>query len=638
MSNDQTPKHEDAILGGQTPLNRGSFVLGGMEQIEKIEKIQDQLANPLHKGQEFYLPGLPKLVAVEMTTAKKKREPDYSSQTLAGHFDISPILVCRYIEPLPLDEDDLPLEMLFISGGTFQMGASNKYHHPVHPVTVPPFLMSRYPITRAQWKAVTALPIAEQYLEPSPLVPSFFEYGKYIDAQIPIIANWYEAVEFCQRLTQHTNRNYSLPTESEWEYGCRAGTETRFWFGDRFYEETLKTIITCDFDVDSEDFYGGRYSRRLTPVNFFNIANPWGLCDMHGNISEWCLDHWHDNYQDAPLDGTAWIDESYKEMRIRRGAADYYNHSGSTSSYIRHSGEYWGNSGFRVVVPFPKPHTSPDSYPQNQDVILGRHSPSPRLTTLGKTASIQTKHIRLDLCENAPLIMVHIPPSEFCMGFCEFDQHNNKNVGGPQHRVKVPEFWISKYPITREQWTALALSDQVDMPLQAYPSQPVLKPQEGLRPKSKTVHVKGDCYSVDHVSWDEAIEFCKRLSQHTGEDYRLPSEAEWEYACLAGRRRSLAYKFSPNRFGLCNLHSSGGHIWEWCADYWHENYIGGPTDGSAWTRGGDSDLRVIRGGYGTDLIAYPSTSEIGDRGDTRFHHAPNDNNGFIGFRVVLASR
>ncbi|MEM9219297.1 MAG: SUMF1/EgtB/PvdO family nonheme iron enzyme, partial [Cyanobacteria bacterium P01_F01_bin.150] len=369
----------------------------------------------------------------------------------------------------------------------------------------------------------------------------------------------------------------------------------------------------------------------VTPVNFFNIANPWGLCDMHGNVGEWCLDHWKYNYFGAPVDGTAWIDERFNEERIVRGAR-YYDPLKTTSDSRRKT-EYYNDEGFRVVVPFPKLHASPDVHPQNQDAILGGHPPSPILKTLSRTAGIQTKHIRVDIGENDPLIMVHIPAGEFLMGFKEYKIARYESLGGPQHMVKMPTFWISKYPITRSQWTALALSGQVDMPLPTNPSQPVRKLQDDIPGTYNPIYVKRDYYSVDHVSWDEAIEFCKRLSQHTGQDYRLPSEAEWQYACNPLEKNPWVSQCSPNRFGICNLHS-GSCIWEWCADYWHKNHIGGPTDGSAWTRGGDSDLRVIRGGNGNGL----STTIETMRFVARSHHSPDKNDKFIGFRVVLASR
>jgi hypothetical protein len=113
--------------------------------------------------------------------------------------------------------------------------------------------------------------------------------------------NWYEAIEFCRRLSARTGKNYTLPSEAQWEYACRAGTTTPFHFG--------ATISTEQANYDERYAYGdgpaGKYREQTTDVASF-AANAWGLHDMHGNVWEWCLDDWHDNYEGAPQDGSAW--------------------------------------------------------------------------------------------------------------------------------------------------------------------------------------------------------------------------------------------------------------------------------------------------------------------------------------------
>jgi formylglycine-generating enzyme required for sulfatase activity len=116
---------------------------------------------------------------------------------------------------------------------------------------------------------------------------------------------------FCQRLRLRTGKNYTLPSEAQWEYACRAGTTTPFHFGD--------TISTKLANYNGNQIYGnsekGEYRQQTTDVDSFP-ANPWGLHDMHGNVWEWSADHWHDNYQEAPEDGSAWIDEEAKDVKI----------------------------------------------------------------------------------------------------------------------------------------------------------------------------------------------------------------------------------------------------------------------------------------------------------------------------------
>ena len=248
---------------------------------------------------------------------------------------------------------------------------------------------------------------------------------------------------------------------------------------------------------------------------------------------------------------------------------------------------------------------------------------------------------RQELGSGAYLDMVQIPGGLFWMGSSndEADRFDNE---GPQHKVTVPTFYMSKYSITQRQWYAVSLLPDVDRHLEPHPS-----------------HSKGENRPVEQVSWYEAVEFCKRLSRKTGKSYRLPSEAEWEFACRAetyffgeiisteyanyndkyayGNGQQRIYRgvtppvdvgsYSPNAFGLYDMH---GNVWEWCQDYRHDHYYGAPSDGSAWITDGDSDWRVIRGcswDYNRENV----------RSARRFNSKPGDRASNIGFRVACGT-
>jgi formylglycine-generating enzyme required for sulfatase activity len=215
--------------------------------------------------------------------------------------------------------ENLGLEMVAIPGGSFLMGSPSDEparldtESPQHEVTVAPFFMGRYPITQAQWKAVAAMPQVERSLKEDP--------SRFKDSNRPVGSiSWHDAVEFCIRLTQYTNRSYRLPSEAEWEYACRAGTTTPFHFG-----ETIATELANynGADKDNGSYNNGPkgiYRRETTPVDHFGLANALGLADMHGNVWEWCSDRWHDNYEDAPIDGSTWLSESNKMYILRGGS------------------------------------------------------------------------------------------------------------------------------------------------------------------------------------------------------------------------------------------------------------------------------------------------------------------------------
>jgi formylglycine-generating enzyme required for sulfatase activity len=221
-----------------------------------------------------------------------------------------------FLEPLGAEAVEAPsLTMLWIPPGRFWMGSPEDEPErrsdegPQHLVQLQGFFLAQTPITQAQWRKVAQWRPTKgegawnQKLNPN---PSYFKGD-----QRPVESvSWEDAMEFCRRLSQRTGRRYSLPSEAQWEYACRAGTTTPFHFG--------STISTKLANYNGNSVYGdgekGEYRQQTMDVASFP-ANPWGLHDIHGNVWEWCADHWHGNYEGAPEDGSAWIDEEAKENK-----------------------------------------------------------------------------------------------------------------------------------------------------------------------------------------------------------------------------------------------------------------------------------------------------------------------------------
>ncbi|NJR59806.1 MAG: formylglycine-generating enzyme family protein [Cyanobacteria bacterium CRU_2_1] len=206
--------------------------------------------------------------------------------------------------------------MIAIRGGLFFMGSPEKElerldtESPQHRVRVPSFYMDKYVVTQEQWWMVaTQLPTIQHDLDPD---PSYFKGNHRPVEQV----SWHEAVEFCDRLSRHTGKPYHLPSEAEWEYACRAGTTTPFHFGDTIAPELANYNGNYTYGTGVK----GQYRAETTPVGSFK-PNRFGLYDMHGNVWEWCADHWHENYQGAPIDGSAWIAGGNSESRLLRGGS-----------------------------------------------------------------------------------------------------------------------------------------------------------------------------------------------------------------------------------------------------------------------------------------------------------------------------
>jgi formylglycine-generating enzyme required for sulfatase activity len=166
--------------------------------------------------------------------------------------------------------------------------------------------MGRYPITQAQYEAVMGSNPATQY-----------DSERFVAPDKPVIGvSWEDAIAFCQSLSEQTGKEYRLPSEAEWEYACRAGTPTPFYCG-----EMITTEVANYNGRSFNDGPEGSDRNQTTPVIEFGHANGFGLSDMHGNVREWCLDHWHDDYDSAPSDGRAWIEGGDSNRRVSRGGS-----------------------------------------------------------------------------------------------------------------------------------------------------------------------------------------------------------------------------------------------------------------------------------------------------------------------------
>jgi len=247
------------------------------------------------------------------------------------------------------------LEMVAIPGGTFWMGSPdnepqrNNDESPRHLVDVAAFLMGKFPVTQAQWRAVAGLPKINTDLDPD---PSYFKGANRPVEQV----SWNEAMEFCRRLSKKTGRNYRLPSEAEWEYACRACTNTPFHFGKTITTD-LANYCGVDRTIDGTLYKGtygngslGIYREQTTEVGNFP-TNAFGLYDMHGNVWEWCADGWYKNDEGAPNDGSIWLSSDEAAIRVMRGGS-WYNSPWHCRSARRGSGNPggWDNGiGFRAV-------------------------------------------------------------------------------------------------------------------------------------------------------------------------------------------------------------------------------------------------------------------------------------------------
>ncbi|MEG3898463.1 MULTISPECIES: formylglycine-generating enzyme family protein [unclassified Microcoleus] len=371
MSDNQNePREYDAVLGGQNSIPVNAAVLGG------IPGVKSRLASPIvevriaalsealkygEAGLDLIIQALHdesmqvKFAVYSLLKDRNEKKIRRRLQNYLAIFEFDVITVDAegkensrrksFAHYFPEDLGNaVVLEMVYIPGGTFMMGSPatesgrSETESPQHQVTVPAFYAGKYPITQAQYEVVMGNNPSE-----------------FMGEKLPVEnVSWNEAVEFCRQLSEKTGKIYRLLSEAEWEYACRAGTTTPFYFG-----ETTTTDLV---NYHAYHPYGaaprGLYRGKTMDVGSFE-PNAFGLYDMHGEVWEWCSDKRHHNYDGAPTNGSSWESETTYEIRVLRGGSwNYYAvhcRAASRKSYSAGFALSYSNCGFRVAVALAVP-------------------------------------------------------------------------------------------------------------------------------------------------------------------------------------------------------------------------------------------------------------------------------------------
>ncbi|TVS21096.1 MAG: formylglycine-generating enzyme family protein [Planctomycetaceae bacterium] len=499
---------------------------------------------------------------------------------------------------------------------------------PQHRVRITrPFYLGKYPVTQEQW-------VALMRRNPS---------GESLGREKPVErVSWNDCQEFLDKLNERlgeTVGKFRLPTEAEWEYAGRAGATTRYSFGD-------------DADQSGEYAWHGHNSNGTRPVGQ-KKPNAWGLYDVHGNVREWCADWFDvDYYANSPMDdpqgpasgahrvvrGCSWLGR-VQRLAARNGLEPGFRDYGLGFRLALVPAE---GKTTKAEAPVERPEV--DQQPSAADQPPGSasawkfppDSPQPAIAPFGARQARRhqeewAEHLRrpVELTNSIGMKLRLIPPGEFMMGSPEWDEEGRESKEGPQHLVRITRpFYFGVYEVTQGEYERVMGTN------------PSAFSQEGAR--SEWVSgMDTSRFPVDQVSWEEAVEFCRRLSalpaeRSAGRKYRLPTEAEWEYACRAGTttpfhfgsvldgqqancnasfpygtrgegrwlgRPTAVGSYRPNGFGLFDMH---GNVREWCADWadwadWYDPHyyaispVNDPTGpSSGW-------IHVSRGGSWSDI-------------------------------------
>ena len=387
--------------------------------------------------------------------------------------------------------------------------------------------------------------------------------------------SWNDCQEFIRKLNAMTGKHFRLPTEAEWEYAARGGNRSGGY------------IFAGSNTIENVAWYIRNSGHTTHPVGS-KSPNELGLYDMSGNVCEWCHDFWDENnfdatrsyYYNSPVKNP--MGPKGKYHVFRGGSYDEYEELISSNS----ANATWNFShdriGFRIVLP-----------------ILGSN-------TSQSTSSLSKSQNQVPLAVQKMISnMVYVEGGTFRMGATSEQGSDASSDENPAHQVSLSSFSIGKYEVTQAEWEAVM----------------------GYNP----CKIKGDNLPISGIDWYECLEFILKLNFMTGKKFRLPTEAEWEYAARGGKY-GKGYKYSgsnnldevawfegnssrkthpvglkaPNELGLYDM---SGNVLEYCLDYYQKDYyVSSPSKNPTGPVKAGIDV-LIRGGSCNDHASYCRVSK-----------------------------
>jgi len=533
----------------------------------------------------------------------------------------------RFVPREVIDIKGIEYAFRWCPPGTFMMG-SPESEEGQHQVTLTKgFWMLETQVTQEMWESVMGD-------NPSNSKEGLRGIGlRFVNPKFPVNkVAWSDCQNFVSKLNMlkvtPAGFKFSLPTEAQWEYACRAGTTTPFNFG-------------SVWDVNlARDTAGTKEGTDGTkgPVHVGSYpTNAWGLYDMHGNGSEFCMDV-YGKYPEGPV--TDPVGPTTGEAHVTRG------HATSASRNYMHQVMPWDyHTGLRLVLvsdnqsqtKVEQPPIAPSVVEQQPAVQQPVTPPSvqPQISSpvIQGSEGTYTGERQVLTIKDVEYAFRWCPPGTFMMGSPESEGYFRKD-NETQHRVTLTQgFWMQETQVTQEMWESVM----------------------GNNPSSFKASKR---LPVENVSWNDCQKFIRQMNllgvAPSGYKFSLPTEAQWEYACRAGttspfhfgssllenngrtitiwanyndyKKKTLEVSsFTKNAWGLYDMH---GNVWEWCLD-WYGTY---PEDSVADPVGPPTgSFRVRRGGgwrstAGDCRSAYRSYRDPSDRGDY------ND-----GFRLAMVS-
>jgi formylglycine-generating enzyme required for sulfatase activity len=573
----------------------------------------------------------------------------------------------RYLGVPKETTNAIGMKLVLIPPGEFTMGEGGEAHR----VTITkPFYLGKYEVTQEEWEQVM-LGSLSSFKGPTNPVEN---------------VTWNDCQDFLKKLGEKCGLpqgSYRLPTEAQWEYACRAGSTSLWFFGD------------SELGLNEYGWYKDNSEQKTHPVGG-KKPNAWGLFDMHGNVWEWCADWFGQDYYKASL-GSDPMGPPSGSRRVYRGGS-WSNGGGGCRSADRcgdepdRRGTYLGLRVLQVLADKPDgrqkvpdtesslpaaqtPAVAPTALPAVKSLIgtdgkwhLPPGAPPPAVAPFDAAKAKEhqagwAKHlgVPVEITNSIGMKLVLIPPGEFQMGSPkelieeELEAHGDDPwykdhlpSEGPQHRVRITKaFYLGIYGVTQAEYQRVMGTNPSDFSATG-------------NSRGRMAGQGTDRFPVESVSWNEAVEFCRKLSEvpeekAAGRTYRLPSEAQWEYACRAGSTGQYGFESPPRpdaedgtfsecgwfkdnsdgaphaiggkRPGAWGLYDMHGNVWEWCQDWYDKEYYakspvddpGGPGVGSG---------RVSRGG-GWNIPAWRC------RPASRGSNEPGAHDHALGFRVSL---